>query len=649
MAERGGGKATRRRRTLDLTRLTGLRLGPLANSVRRWAVMFPRLERFYREFGHSRVSEGWADDPQLGSWVQSTRQRWKAGGLRPEQRRDLERVGFEPSPRAAEWARSLDHLRRYQERHGHTSVPRWSKEFPLLGVFVTNLRVRIKPRAPKRLSQAQRDELDRLGFDWKPLPRTERKVVELEHLVRTGRAVPRSGELGAWVQTALRGKAPLDAAQVRRLEALGLDIPTKEKRTRARTEAVQQKKRARIARGKRWPPPPPRPRTAVFDEKLEALRAFAREFGHTRIPGDDPLHTWVNRLRSRKRAGELAPAQVAALEAVGFEFEPFEATWKENFALLGAYHRRFGHCDVPRFWKEDPWLGPWVTSLRQQRKAGKLPPRKVRALDALGFTWDVPQARWTRAMRELDAFIAKHGHARVPSGAGRLGTYLVEVRRAGRRGKLTPAQLQDLKARSVELEPRLGPKTRNRQWAERFARLEAFHARFGHCDVPRTFADAEGVKLGFWASKQREANANGELAPERKQRLDGLGFRWSGYPVTPHAPELDEAVEFHRAHGHWMAGGSREAWLRGLGPRSDPRVLARLSALGAPSTGEDWAWERMYALARGRWARTRRVDAPPSTALGAWLARQRALALTGDLDPNREARLAEVRALNQGE
>jgi hypothetical protein len=38
----------------------------------------------------------------------------------------------------------------------------------------------------------------------------------------------------------------------------------------------------------------------------------------------------------------------------------FEGRWEEYFSKLEKYKERFGHCVVPRRWKEDQSLASWV-------------------------------------------------------------------------------------------------------------------------------------------------------------------------------------------------------------------------------------------------------------------------------------------------
>jgi hypothetical protein len=61
------------------------------------------------------------------------------------------------------------------------------------------------------------------------------------------------------------------------------------------------------------------------------------------------------------------------------------------------------------------------------------------------------------------------------------------------------------------------------QWDRRFAALVEYKKRFGTCDVPWNWHDAELMR---WVKKQQEECRRGKLAPERARRLAELGCRW---------------------------------------------------------------------------------------------------------------------------
>ena len=60
-------------------------------------------------------------------------------------------------------------------------------------------------------------------------------------------------------------------------------------------------------------------------------------------------------------------------------------------------------------------------------------------------------------------------------------------------------------------------------WEEGFEKLLQFKKTECHCRVPQRLK-LDGVNLGNWVSHQRTAKDS--MSPERKQRLDDIGFIW---------------------------------------------------------------------------------------------------------------------------
>ena len=66
---------------------------------------------------------------------------------------------------------------------------------------------------------------------------------------------------------------------------------------------------------------------------------------------------------------------------------------------------------------------------------------------------------------------------------------------------------------------------RDQLWEQSFAALLKFKRREGHCCVP-TYYRKGNLKLGWWVATQRRNRK--EMSPERRARLNMLGFVWRG-------------------------------------------------------------------------------------------------------------------------
>jgi hypothetical protein len=94
------------------------------------------------------------------------------------------------------------------------------------------------------------------------------------------------------------------------------------------------------------------------------------------------------------------------------------------------------------------------------------PPERRQRLDEIGFVWDPNTADWEAGFAAQERFKQREGHSRVPKG--------------NKEGE-------------------------------------------GHCRVPRGHKE-DGFNLGAWVSRQRTNKDT--LSPERRQRLEEIGFVW---------------------------------------------------------------------------------------------------------------------------
>jgi len=74
---------------------------------------------------------------------------------------------------------------------------------------------------------------------------------------------------------------------------------------------------------------------------------------------------------------------------------------------------------------------------------------------------------------------------------------------------------------------------RDYRWEQNFAALLKFKRREGHCCVS-TYRRNGDLKLGWWIATQRRNKK--EMSPERRARLNKIGFVWNvpmGRPAIP--------------------------------------------------------------------------------------------------------------------
>ena len=99
------------------------------------------------------------------------------------------------------------------------------------------------------------------------------------------------------------------------------------------------------------------------------------------------------------------------------------------------------------------------------------------------------------------------------------------------------------------------PRTEVAKWEAYFEKLVAFRRRHGHLIVSARLP--ENAQLRSWITCQRRRQRAGSLLPERRQRVEAIGFPWDGRDYKRKQTQLiwnkkfASLMEFHRQHGHF--------------------------------------------------------------------------------------------------
>ena len=194
-----------------------------------------------------------------------------------------------------------------------------------------------------------------------------------------------------------------------------------------------------------------------FDRGLEELAAYVRAHGDARVPPSYSgpsgfrLGKWCATRRGWRKADTLGAKRVAAMDTLGFVWNPRKENFDRGLEELAAYVRAHGDARVPtgHLTSSGFKLGCWSGKRRSERRAGKLGAERVAALDALGFVWDVLADDFDRGLAELAAYVDAHGDAQVPwkhttSSGLRLGSWCNTRRMDRRAGKLSAERVAAL-------------------------------------------------------------------------------------------------------------------------------------------------------------------------------------------------------------
>ena len=202
-----------------------------------WEEMFALLQKYKAINGDCNVLRN--ENLQLAGWVMQQRRSRKnivkrqkgRGFLSPEQIVRLEVLGFDWDPLKSAWEEKFTLLQEYKAENGNCNVPQEWPDNPILGKWVISQRIN---RRKDKLTPAQIQRLENIGFDWDPAKTVwEKRFGEL-HVYRTEHGhcdVPigweENRQLAQWVSqqrsNKRRKRGKLCAEQIVRLGTIGFD------------------------------------------------------------------------------------------------------------------------------------------------------------------------------------------------------------------------------------------------------------------------------------------------------------------------------------------------------------------------------------------------------------------------------------------
>jgi hypothetical protein len=298
-----------------------------------------------------------------------------------------------------------------------------------------------------------------------------------------------------------------------------------------------------------------------WEEGFTHLTDFVQQTGHARVPGPyvDPtgfrLGIWAGTQRNRYAKGRITKEQAKRLDTLsGWSWDALTDQWEDGFARLTAFIEQYGHSRASQKYLDQAGyrLGGWVATQRQRYAKGSLAPERANRLEKASpdWTWDPYHDKWEEGFAHLVAYVERHGNARVPKAHTvddyPLGEWCKRQRDARSKSNLAAERFERLVALrgwSWDLD--------DDKWEEGFAHLVAYATQHGHTHIPREY-EADGYRLGNWASSQRAARTRSTLSSERAIRLEAVP-NWS-WVIRDEKWErgLARLLAYAEQHGHTL-------------------------------------------------------------------------------------------------
>lgn len=431
---------------------------------------------------------------------------------------------------------------------------------------------------------------------------------------------------------------------------------------------------------------------AAWEKGFASAQKYRTEHGDLLVPvryrdkNDFALGEWIVYNRQRYLGGNLTQNRIERLEAIGMVWSTSNDLWEQNYAAATQYYLEHGDLEVPIKYETPSGfgLGVWLGAQRAAHKAGELPQEQVERLDALGMDWTNRNDRkWMSLYDVAAAYYHEHGNLNVPSeyvtpDGVLLGKWVARQRYAylnpdRSSARVTPERKALLDKLGMVWE-KYDP------WQERYDLALAYKTEHGDLEIPSVYKTEDGVWLGSWVSRQRQALNSGSsaLSSERRKLLRTLfkGERRPSDPAADHGTVREanwernfrSAARYARKYKHLLVPASYVdsdgvrlgVWVSNLRaarknrPDSYQVTLAhikKLNSIGMVWDARDAKWGTAYQQAKAYYKAHGNLHAAANYksdetgfCLGDWLRRMREWDTTHDpkLTPERRAMLDKI-------
>ena len=431
---------------------------------------------------------------------------------------------------------------------------------------------------------------------------------------------------------------------------------------------------------------------AAWEKGFASAQKYRTEHGDLLVPvryrdkNDFALGEWIVYNRQRYLGGNLTQNRIERLEAIGMVWSTSNDLWEQNYAAATQYYLEHGDLEIPIKYETPSGfgLGVWLGAQRAAHKAGELPQEQVERLDALGMDWTNRNDRkWMSLYDVAAAYYHEHGNLNVPSeyvtpDGVLLGKWVARQRYAylnpdRSSARVTPERKALLDKLGMVWE-KYDP------WQERYDLALAYKTEHGDLEIPSVYKTEDGVWLGSWVSRQRQALNSGSsaLSSERRKLLRILfkGERRPSDPAADHGTVREanwernfrSAARYARKYKHLLVPASYVdsdgvrlgVWISNLRAARKNRPdsyqvtsahIKKLNSIGMVWDARDAKWGTAYQQAKAYYKAHGNLHAAANYksdetgfCLGDWLRRMREWDTTHDpkLTPERRAMLDKI-------
>ncbi len=325
--------------------------------------------------------------------------------------------------------------------------------------------------------------------------------------------------------------------------------------------------------------------------------------------------------------------------------EALSASWEYMYSFAERYYETHGDLEVEkRYITEEGYsLGTWLNTQRlvyAGKSRGILTAEQVEKLNAIGMRWEsVKDIAWEKNYAAAKEYFAEHGDL-LPGATDKayhgvkLGRWISQLR-SYRKSGICSAYLTDERIKLLD-EIGMVWDVPDYLFEKNYAALLDYYKENGNADVPGYYVTADGLRLGTWAcnirNRKNGIGQGAELTQDQINRLEELGFSWSGRQKNTWEKAYQAACEYKAKHGDLNIpvayvtadGFSLGRWLRrqiDTGERLSEEKKEKLLSIGVNFEKPD-AWEEKFALLKRYYEEHGDLKIPADYVVnGVWLAR----------------------------
>lgn len=498
--------------------------------------MLSELTQFFLRHGHSHVPSNVKEYSSLYDWTQKIR--LSKVRLESSLIDELDTMQFHwgvTNAWEANWHYRYQDLLGFYNEHGHCDVPR--KKHSSLRSWV-----RAQRRKESNLSAERKELLNRLNFRWSAQIIEEQ---ERQWMMMYQRLLGFRKEYG-------HCRVPSHYSE-------DISLASWVTYQRSREDKIREDRKALLNDiGFAWSKDIQEKREEDWMQSYKELKTFYKKNGHSLVlPSHGELSIWVKNLRRGRKY--QSPEQLKLLEAVEFVWDAPEYLWKKGYQKLLAFHKKYGHCRVPKSY-EDSRLASWVRS--QRRAKNKMAERHFKLLEAIHFCWKPIlelekkwEVQWMRRYEELKEYYQKNGHSKVPRGYPPnppLANW-VEFQQSNKH-KLTDKQIHLLESIDFQWSvPRAKEDGISVVWRENYKKVKEFYQKNQHYSIPKGYPERDQLKS--WIIYQMKYSKR--LSEKQKKLLQDINFPWDRKksPLKRRADKWMDRYEqlkaFYEEHKHF--------------------------------------------------------------------------------------------------